>query len=81
MLLLSFILPSCMVVPNREIVNTNIIPSILAISNPLKFKAISEDIQISTSRGRTTVSSMNSSRESSVISKASSVKYTTCMEA
>jgi len=33
-----------MVVPNREIVNTNIIPSISAISNPLEFKAVSKDM-------------------------------------
>ena len=33
-----------MVVPNREIVNTNIILSISAISDPLESKAVSENI-------------------------------------
>ena len=33
-----------MVVPNREIVNTNIISSISAISDPLESKAVSEDM-------------------------------------
>jgi len=33
-----------MVVPNREIVNTNIIPSISAISDLLESKAVSEDM-------------------------------------
>ena len=33
-----------MVVPNKEIVNANIISSISAISDPLKSKAVSEDI-------------------------------------
>ena len=81
MSLLSFIPSSCIVAPNREIMNTNIISSISAMSNSLESKAISENIQISASRGKTTVLSTNSSRESSVISKASSVKYATCMEA
>ena len=80
-LLLSFILLSYIVVSNREIANRNIIPSILAMSNPLESKVVSEDIQIGALKGRTTISSMNSLRESSVMSKVSSIEYATHVEA
>jgi len=48
--------------------------------NLLESKAISEDIQIDAPRGRATVSSTNLSKESSVLSKVSSIKYSTCIE-
>jgi len=52
-----------------------------AISNPIESKVISKDIQIGALRGKTNVSSMNSSRELSVLSKASSIEYSAHMEA
>ena len=79
-LLLSFILLSYIVVSNREIANRNIIPSILAMSNPLESKVVSENIQIGAPIGRTTILSMNSLRESSVMSKVSSIEYATHVE-
>ena len=79
-MLLSFIPLSCIVAPNREIVNSNILSSTSAISNPVKSKVVSEDIQMGASRGRSNVSSTNLSRESSMLSKASSIKYSAHME-
>ena len=70
-----------MVVSNREIANTNIISFISAMSNPFKSKAVSKDTQIDVPRGKTIISSMNSLRESSVMSKASSIKYATHIKA
>ena len=51
------------------------------MSNPLESKVVSEDIQIGALKGRTTISSMNSLRESSVMSKVSSIEYATHVEA
>jgi len=70
-----------MVVPNREIANTNIFSSSLAMSNPLEFNASPKDIQMNAFRGRSTVFNTNSSRESSILSKSSSIVYATHMEA
>ena len=78
---LSLIPQSCMIVPNREIVNSNILTSISAMSNPVKSKAISEDILIGAPKDRSIVSSSNSSRESSMLSKVPSIEYLACMEA
>ena len=69
-----------MVVPNRELANLNILSFSSAMSNPLKSNAISEDVQISSPRDRTSVPSTNSSRELSVLFKASSIEYLTHME-
>ena len=69
-----------MVVPNKEIVNLNILSSSLAVSNPLESNTISKDVQMSGPRSRTTVPSTNSSRESSVLSKAFSIEYLTHIE-
>ena len=51
------------------------------MSNPLESNAVSKDIQMNAPRDRSTISSMNSSRESFVLSKSSSVAYATHMEA
>jgi len=80
-MLLSLIPPSCIVVLNREIANFNTSSLSSAMSNSHESNAISENIQIGALRSGTTVSSMNSSRESSMISKASFVEYSACMEA
>ena len=69
-----------MVVPNKEIVNLNILSSSSAVSNPLESNTISKDVQMSGPRSRTTVPSTNSSRESSVLSKAFSIEYLTHIE-
>ena len=79
--LLSFIPLSCMVAPNREIVNINPFITSSAVSNLANSNCVSEDIQMGALRGRSTVTSMNLSRELSVLSKASSVEYTACIEA
>ena len=79
--LLSFIPPSCMVAPNREIANINPFITSSAMSNLADSNCVSEYIQIGAPRGRFTVASMNSSRELSMLSKASSVEYTAHMEA
>jgi len=70
-----------MIVPNREIANTNLFTTTSAISNLAKSKGISEDIQMGVLRSRFTIASMNLSRESSVLSKASSIKYSAHIEA
>ena len=51
------------------------------MSNPLEFNTIPKNIQMNAPRGRFTISSINSSRKSSVLSKSFPVIYTTCMEA
>ena len=70
-----------MVAPNREIVNTNLFTTTLAMSDPAESKGVSEDIQMDAPRGRSTIASTNSSRELSVLSKASSIEYSAHMEA
>jgi len=70
-----------MVVPNREIANSNIFTSTSAMSNPVKSKAGSEDVPMGAPRGRSIVSSTNSSRESSILSKVSFIEYSAHMEA
>ena len=51
------------------------------MSNPADSKCVSEDIQIGAPRGRSTIASVNSSRELLVLSKASSIEYSAHMEA
>ena len=51
------------------------------MSNPADSKGVSEDIQMGAPRGRSAIASANSSRESSVLSKASSIEYSARMEA
>ena len=70
-----------MVTPNREIANINPFITSSAMSNLADSNCVSEDIQMGALRGRSTVASVNSSRELSVLSKASSVEYTARMEA
>jgi len=70
-----------MVVPNREIANSNISTYTLAMSYPVEFKVNSENIQIEALRDRSNITSTNLSRESSVLSKASSIEYAAHMEA
>ena len=69
-----------MVAPNREIANSNIFSSTLAMSNPVELKVVSENIQMSVPRGRFIISN-TSSRASSMLSKASSIEYLACIEA
>ncbi|KAL9712158.1 hypothetical protein Ac2012v2_005235 [Leucoagaricus gongylophorus] len=70
-----------MVAPNREIANINSFTIPSAMSNPADSKGVSEDIQMGAPRGRSAIASANSSRESSVLSKASSIEYSARMEA
>ena len=72
--LLSLILSFCMVVSNRKIVNSNIFTSTSAMSNPVKSKTSFEDILMGALRGRSIVSSTNSSRESFILFKVSRLK-------
>jgi len=58
-LLLFFIPPSCMVVPNREIVNINSFFNILAMSYSIEINIFSEDINIDKLRDKSIVSSSN----------------------
>ena len=70
-----------MVAPNREIANINSFTIPSTMSNPADSKGVSEDIQMGAPRGRSAIASANSSRESSVLSKASSIEYSARMEA
>jgi len=51
------------------------------MSNLINSNGISEDIQISAPRGRSAITSANSSRVSSMLSKAFSIEYAAHMEA
>ena len=73
--LLSLIPSSCMVVPNREIVNTNYFLTTSAMSNSVEAKCISENINIDKPRGRSTLISRNMSRVVSVHSDLLSIPY------
>jgi len=70
-----------MVAPNREIVDINSFTILSAMSSPADSKGVSEDIQIGAPKGKSTIASANSSRESLVLSKASSIKYSAHIEA
>jgi len=67
-------------VPIRDIANTNSFPFHSAISNPIEINNISEDININVPRSRSTISSPNSSKESSIYSDLSSQLYANRME-
>ena len=69
-----------MVVSNREIANINPFKSSSALSCPTDINKELEDINMDLSRGRSPRSSVNSSRESSVISKLSNDVYFHQME-
>jgi len=66
-----------MVAPNREIVNKNLLVTSLAMSCPKDINNDTKDVNMGPSRGRSNNSSVNSSRESSVVSKASTDIYAT----
>jgi len=70
-----------MAAPNREIVNINLFTTTSAISDPAESKGVSKDIQMDAPGSRSTIASMNSSRELLVLYKASSIKYSAHMEA
>ena len=78
---LSFIPPSCMVMPNREIANINLSSYNSAMSNSMEVNAISEDINMDEPRGRSLLSSPNTSREMSAHSDLSSIPYVDRIEA
>jgi len=70
-----------MIVPNKEIANINSLITSSVMSNLANSNYISENIQMGALRDRSTVTSVNSLRELSVLSKASSVEYTAYIEA
>jgi len=75
-MLLSLLLPSYMVAPIREVVNT-LIPNTTKETtlNPIVHNTSNMDIDINTPRGRLAFSSTNSLRTSLVQSVASSIPY------
>ena len=77
---LSFIPPSCMVAPNRKIANINSSFHNSAMSHLIEVCAISEDVNMDVPRGRSILSSPNSSRELLAHSDLSSVPYVDRME-
>ena len=79
--LLSFLPPSCMVAPNREIVNNNSFSFKSAMSHSKESNNTSEDINMDKPRGRSISSSPNLSRKSSTHSVLSSIPYVDRMEA
>ena len=78
--LLSFLPLSCMGAPNREIVNKNLLVTSLAMSCSKNINNDIEDVNMGPPRGRSNNSSINSSRESYVVSKALTNVYVTYME-
>jgi len=70
-----------MIAPNREIANINSFITSSAMSNLADFNCVSEDIQMGALRGKCTITSTNLSRESFILSKASSVEYTAHIKA
>ena len=74
-LLLSFILLSCIVVPNREIMNINSFPINSAMNYSMEINTISEDVNMDTLRGRSNSLSSNLLWELSTYSDLSSVLY------
>ena len=79
-LLFSFILPSCIVVPNREIANTNSFLNFSAMSNLVEAN-ISEDINMDEPRGRSVISSRVILKETLAHSDILSILYVERMEA
>ena len=78
--LLSFIPPSCMVAPNREIVDINLSSYNSAMSNSMGVNAIPKDINMDEPRGRSPSSSLNAPREMLAHSDLSSISYMDRME-
>ena len=77
LLLLSLILPSCIIVPKRELANINSQVHNPTISIPNDFKVVSENVNIKASRGRICYSGTNSFRKLKLLtySNASSISY------
>jgi len=69
-----------MVVLNREILNKNLLVTSSAMSCPKDISNNTEDVNMGTPKEKSNDSSVNSSRESSIMSKASINVYATCME-
>ena len=76
LLLLSFILSSCMVVSNREIENIKSFFYNSVMSHLIKVNAISKNINMDELKSRSKLSSQNSSRESLVHSDFSFISIT-----
>ena len=74
-MLLSLIPPSCMVASKRKVVNITSQTHISTISNSNNSKAVSEDINMKTLRGRSPNSSINNFRKSLTHSNISSILY------
>lgn len=79
--LLSFIPPSHMVVPSREIANINLSYYNSAMSNLMEVNPISEDINVDEPRGRSLSLSPNVSRGMSTHSDILSIPYVNRIEA
>ena len=79
-MLLSLLPPSCMVAPERDLANT-LFPFTINPTNSLQDHSATTlmDINIDTPRGQSTGHKSNNSRESSVLSNASSVAYVDCI--
>ena len=78
-MLLSLLLPSCIVVSNRKLVNTQFSFDISSTSNPqahLDTLNMENDINMDPPRGRSQINS----RDLSIISTTSSKSYHKCME-
>jgi len=70
-----------MVMPNREIANINLSSYNSAMSNSMEVNAISEDINMDEPRGRSLLSSPNTSKGMSAHSDLSSIPYVDRIEA
>jgi len=79
-LLLSLILLSYTVALKRELANIIASVHIFTTVNHMDFNAISEDVNMETPRERSTISSSNSSRVSSIYFIALSIPYYAKME-
>ena len=81
-MLLSLLPPSCMVVPNRESVNTLFSFNFSLLSDPqVHYSNMAIDMEVDTPRGRSINSSTNNSRALSVYSNTSSIAYTERIQA
>jgi len=80
MSLFSLILPSCIVVPKRKLVNKISSDYNFTNYNPMDPNVISKDVNMDILRRRSNFSSTYSSRELLIYSTASSVLYNDRME-
>ena len=80
--LLSLVLPSWMVASVRDLANIQLSTMTFISGHSIHCPVLNmeEDIDMSTTRGRTLMGSKNNSRDSSIISKTSSIPYHECME-